>query len=506
MLGIGGKLARLGAVARRGGGTGLFAHVLEELAVATFAIDRNRRVIIWNKACAELTGVAAGAMINTNKHWTAFYSENRPCLADIVLDGTRAQTEKLYAQSHSKGRREAGLAAENWFDLPCGRRAYLVVDAYPILQANGELVAVVETLRDITAEKLAAQETEAIRIKAAEDEAKTSAERQKAIAATGAGLALLAAKDLSSRITDDMPAAFKTLRSDFNAAVDQLASAFAGVTNACSQITSGAQEISIAAHDVAERADQQARTLDQATTALNKITELLSCTAADSERAHGDVKEATANAMSGEAIVGRAVNAMSAIEQSSQEITEIVDVIDDIATQTSLLALNAGVEAARAGAAGKGFAVVASETRALAQRSSQAARRIKTLVGEAQARIAAGSELVGDSGGAFRSILASVKSIERAIASIAGNAGEQTAMLRDVEHTLEAVNDHTTQNAAAAQQTSAIGNAFAEAAENLSRTVSLFRLPARLSSAHTQAGLAKATNSAGGAHGGKAAR
>lgn len=86
-------------------------------------------------------------------------------------------------------------------------------------------------------------------------------------------------------------------------------------------------------------------------------------------------------------MVGKAVAAMGAIEQSAKEITQIIEVIDGIAFQTNLLALNAGVEAARAGEAGRGFAVVANEVRALAQRSADAARDIKALIGKSTAHV-----------------------------------------------------------------------------------------------------------------------
>jgi methyl-accepting chemotaxis protein len=456
-----------------------FSRVLEEHSVPTFAIGSDRRVLIWNKACAELTGLAAEKVIGKPDHWRGFYPAPRPCLADLVLEDAASESARLYAASRVKGTREAGLAAENWLDLPCGKRVYIIIDAYPIYGPRGELVAVIETLRDVTAEKNAASQAELIRKKAEEEEAIAAAERQKAITLAGEGLSRLAKKDLSCRLGEEMPPAFHKLRADFNAAMDQLSAALASVVKTSSSITTGAEEMSSAARDLAERTEQQAHGLDKTKSSLNEITALLLNTAQDASTAHDMVKDAIDNARKGGNVVGRAVSAMEEIEQSSQQISEIIGVIDEIAVQTNLLSLNAGIEAARAGSAGHGFAVVASETRALAQRSSDAARQIKSLIALSADHVRAGGKLVSESGSAFQQILVSVAGIETAVASIADRAASQAETLRQIETAVQRMSDHTNQNAAAAQQASAVSSEFINQALSLSETMAEFRQAAK---------------------------
>ncbi|MCE3519526.1 methyl-accepting chemotaxis protein, partial [Escherichia coli] len=135
-----------------------------------------------------------------------------------------------------------------------------------------------------------------------------------------------------------------------------------------------------ASDDLSQRTEQQAASLEETAAAMDEITTTVRQTAAGAVKANSAVEDARVEAEQSGGIVSRAVDAMGGIERASNEISEIISVIDGIAFQTNLLALNAGVEAARAGDAGKGFAVVASEVRALAQRSADAAKDVKTKI------------------------------------------------------------------------------------------------------------------------------
>ncbi|MDO6758562.1 methyl-accepting chemotaxis protein, partial [Phaeobacter inhibens] len=144
------------------------------------------------------------------------------------------------------------------------------------------------------------------------------------------------------------------------------------------------------------------------------------------------MQEAKQEAETSGEVVQSAVSAMTEIEQSSTHISQIISVIDDIAFQTNLLALNAGVEAARAGEAGKGFAVVASEVRALAQRSSDAAMEIKTLIGDSTKQVERGVDLVGKTGDALQGIVERVSHISQLVSGIATGASEQSTGLHEI--------------------------------------------------------------------------
>lgn len=128
--------------------------LMQHLVVATFVLDRNGQVIIWNHACERLTGVAAADVIATANHWQAFYSEPRLCLADILVQGRSAELATLYASHTEPAEHGYGLRAENWCVMPRrGCRLYLAIDAGPIFADNGQLIAAVETLRDMTEQK-----------------------------------------------------------------------------------------------------------------------------------------------------------------------------------------------------------------------------------------------------------------------------------------------------------------------------------------------------------------
>ncbi|MBI3149336.1 MAG: diguanylate cyclase [Betaproteobacteria bacterium] len=136
--------------------------LMEHLVVPTFVLDAHCRVIIWNRACERLTGIKAGEVLGTSEHWRGFYEEPRPCLADLIAQRRTDEIESLYAE-HDRHGSESQLAlgrrAENWCVMPCaGTRLYLAIDAGPIYDDAGQLVAVVETLRDITAQKVAQDE------------------------------------------------------------------------------------------------------------------------------------------------------------------------------------------------------------------------------------------------------------------------------------------------------------------------------------------------------------
>ncbi|MBA5638309.1 diguanylate cyclase [Duganella sp. LX20W] len=135
---------------------GFALKLMELLVIPTFVIDASGKVLIWNRACERLTGVPAYEVLGTADHWRSFYSERRPTLADLVIQGRTGEVRSLYDQHAHRSDGGDNLCAENWCEMPrVGKRRYLAVDASPIYDAEGRLVAVVETLRDMTDEKRA---------------------------------------------------------------------------------------------------------------------------------------------------------------------------------------------------------------------------------------------------------------------------------------------------------------------------------------------------------------
>jgi diguanylate cyclase (GGDEF)-like protein len=145
------------------GDHGFAVSLMEHLVVPTFVLGADSKVLIWNKACERLTGVSSDEVVGTSEHWRAFYSDQRPCLSDLLLRRRFNEIRALYESGGNYGLSDFGVSAEDWCVMPrVGRRLYLAFDAGPIYSDSGELIAVVETLRDITAQKRAQMDLEAL--------------------------------------------------------------------------------------------------------------------------------------------------------------------------------------------------------------------------------------------------------------------------------------------------------------------------------------------------------
>jgi methyl-accepting chemotaxis protein len=311
------------------------------------------------------------------------------------------------------------------------------------------------------------------RAKEAEALAKERATVAKAI---GAGVAKLAAKDLTYRMRDEMPDAYRQLQDDFNAAVLQLDSAIAVVAGGADAISSATREIAAAADDLSRRTEQQAASLEETAAAIQEITTTVKKTAEGAAEAHRVVSTTKGEADKSGEVVRRAVEAMSRIEKSSQNIGQIIGAIDEIAFQTNLLALNAGVEAARAGEAGKGFAVVASEVRALAQRSAEAAKEIKGLISASTSEVGAGVSLVVEAGKSLERIAAQVLEINEVVSKIASGAMEQSSALQQVNVAVGHMDQDTQKNAAMVEETTAASHCLRKESEDLAASVATFQV------------------------------
>ncbi|MCW2275878.1 globin-coupled sensor protein [Rhodoblastus acidophilus] len=308
-------------------------------------------------------------------------------------------------------------------------------------------------------------------------EAEALARERSTVARTiGAGLARLAEKDLTWRITEELPEAYAQVQADFNEAVEQLAAAFEAVRASTDAVHSGSEEIAVASNDLSRRTEQQAASLEETAAALDEITATVNKTASGARIARDSVSGARVDAEHGGAIVRKAVEAMSKIEKSSRQISQIIGVIDEIAFQTNLLALNAGVEAARAGDAGRGFAVVASEVRALAQRSAEAAKEIKDLISTSGAQVSEGVSLVAETGKALSQIEGRVGEIAGVITDIAASAEEQATGLQQVNSAVNQMDQVTQQNAAMSEQATAASQSLAQETDRLATMISEFHI------------------------------
>jgi methyl-accepting chemotaxis protein len=290
------------------------------------------------------------------------------------------------------------------------------------------------------------------------------------------GLDSLAAGDLTYRLEREFPGDYRKLRDDFNAASAKLEEAMSAIAGATASIQSGAGEISTSADDLSRRTEHQAATLEETAAALDEITATVNKTSEGASHGREAVASAKTDAEEGGLVVSRAIEAMGQIESSAKQISQIIGVIDEIAFQTNLLALNAGVEAARAGDAGKGFAVVASEVRALAQRSAEAAKEIKTLISASSAQVSEGVNLVGETGKALERIVRQVGEISNVVGEIAASAKEEALGLGQVNTAVNQMDQVTQQNAAMVEQSTAASRVLADEAQELARLVARFKV------------------------------
>jgi methyl-accepting chemotaxis protein len=249
------------------------------------------------------------------------------------------------------------------------------------------------------------------------------------------------------------------------------------------QLREGIQQVSVASVQIAQgngdlsaRTEQQAANLQQTAASMEELTGTVRSSAEHARQASVRALEATQAAERGGSAVTGVVQTMDGIEAASRRIGDITGVIDGIAFQTNILALNAAVEAARAGEQGRGFAVVASEVRVLAQRSAEAARQIKALIGDSVAQVEAGSEQVRGAGQTIEAVVEQVRAVNALIVQIAAAAGEQSQGIAQVGTSVSELDRATQQNAALVEETAAAAESLRQQSERLAAAAAVFRL------------------------------
>jgi methyl-accepting chemotaxis protein len=275
-------------------------------------------------------------------------------------------------------------------------------------------------------------------------------------------LAAVNGGDLSRRIDlSHKSGFFAALGAGVNRLAESLVEIVSKVKGAAREIALGAEEITAGNSNLSMRTEEQATSLEETASSMEEMTTTVKQNADNAAQANQLAVAARDQAEQGGAVVGKAVDAMSGINESAKKIADIIGVIDEIAFQTNLLALNAAVEAARAGEQGRGFAVVASEVRSLAGRSATAAKEIKNLIEDSVRKVEDGSGLVTQSGRTLGEIVTSVKKVSDIVAEIAAASREQSSGIEQVNRAVVQMDELTQQNAALVEQATAASQAMA---------------------------------------------
>jgi methyl-accepting chemotaxis protein len=306
------------------------------------------------------------------------------------------------------------------------------------------------------------------------DAQQADVERKRVVAVLRERLTAMAAGNLDQPIEAFFAEDYKGIRMDFNQAQAALHELILSVVTSAQEIHHSAGDVNDAAADLSERAARQAATLEETAAALQRTNKGIQSSSDLAQQTNTEVALARQNATRNRQIVETAGEAMAQIRASFAEVENITNIIQNIAFQTNILALNAGVEATRAGEAGKGFGVVATEVRALAQRSSEAVTAIQELMAKSADCIANGAQQVGLSGTALRDMIEIIDRVGQRVEQLAETSRVQALNIDEVDNALSSLERDTQQNAAMAEQSSAASDLLKQEVSRLTDRTALF--------------------------------
>ncbi|MEZ5704908.1 MAG: methyl-accepting chemotaxis protein [Burkholderiaceae bacterium] len=472
-----------------------------------------QRIVEMDKRAMHTAQWAQGTRLNIDRVLAMAKSRNDPAVESYfkpLMAETSARISEVQKELESGTQSEQGKAM--LVSIAEARSEYINVrKQYFATLGSGDLAAAEQALNNVllpAANRYSGLQGELLALQQSlvEDAVRVSGEtvvRQEALLGTMAGLALVIAMGLAWGITrsvtrpvddalqvansvakgdltcvvvtqrhdelGDLIRALATMRDALLQTVSQVRSATENINTASSEIASGNQDLSA-------RTEQAASNLEETAASMEELTSTVSQSADAARQANQLAASASEVAVRGGQVVGQVVTTMEEINHSSKKINDIIGVIDGIAFQTNILALNAAVEAARAGEQGRGFAVVAAEVRSLAQRSAEAAKEIKGLIGTSVDKVDVGSRLVAEAGQTMNEIVGSVQRVTDIIGEITAASGEQSSGIAQVNTAVNQLDQMTQQNAALVEESAAAAESLRDQAVKLAQVVQVFRL------------------------------
>ncbi|WP_324696805.1 methyl-accepting chemotaxis protein [Novosphingobium aerophilum] len=310
----------------------------------------------------------------------------------------------------------------------------------------------------------------------AEIDAKAAREQEVVTSTLRGSLQAISEGDLTQTISAEFPPAYGELKSNFNSALGALRDLIGAVAESAVAIRTGSSEIAQASEDLARRTESNAASLEETSAAITQMDERLRATAAAAGRTVQRADGAMTVVGSGRDIADEAVQAMGRVSESAKGIDSVIEGLDKIAFQTRVLAMNAAVEAGRAGDAGRGFAVVADLVSALAMRSEEEAKRAREQLTATQTDIGTAVEAVQRVDGALQNISGDVTEVHSLLSNIASDNQAQSSTITQISATIGTMDQATQQNAAMVEETSAAARNLNSEVTSLSDRAAMFRI------------------------------
>uniref|UniRef100_UPI0032AEC351 methyl-accepting chemotaxis protein n=1 Tax=Sphingomonas sp. AR_OL41 TaxID=3042729 RepID=UPI0032AEC351 len=307
------------------------------------------------------------------------------------------------------------------------------------------------------------------------------------VAILSTNLSQLADGDLTKEVVADFPPEYAELKTSFNAALSSLRALISGVSDSAEGIRTGSNEIAQASEDLARRTEGNAASLEQTSAALVQVDGRLKATSQSSSQTVARADQAIATVNGGRATAEEAVQAMGRVSDSAKGIDSVIEGLDKIAFQTRVLAMNAAVEAGRAGDAGRGFAVVADLVSALAMRAEEEAKRARDQLTLTQTDIVTAVQAVQKVDGALANISNDVDEVHKLLGTMADDASAQSSAITEISAAIGAMDQSTQQNAAMVEETSAAARNLTAEVTALAEQAAMFKVeettPARRAAA-----------------------